>query len=236
MKNTLTIARRELESYFVSPIAYVVIAVFLFLTGYLFERILAITREATLEYIFYNMVTILMLVSPLLAMRLIAEENRSGTFELLLTSPVRDWEVVLGKYLASLAVLAVMLGLTALYAVVLAVLGQPEWGALSSGYLGMFLFGSALLAIGLLTSSWTRNQVVAAFAAVILGLFLWVIEALGAQATGTLAGVASYLSLSQHYDDFLRGIIDTRHVVYYLSVAAIALFLAVRSVESRRWR
>jgi len=204
LRNTITIARREIESYFVSPIAYVIIAVFLFLMGFLFERILYLSREATLQYLFYNMVTILMLVSPLISMRLFTEENRSGTLELLLTSPVRDWEVVIGKYLASVAVLATALALTACYAAILAVVGHPEWGPVLTGYLGMFLFGGALLAVGLLTSSWTKNQVVAGFVAVIIVLF--------------------------------RGVVDTRHVVYYLTVAAASLFLTVRSVESRRWR
>ncbi|MGQ9555270.1 MAG: ABC transporter permease [Anaerolineae bacterium] len=236
MRNTITIARREIESYFVSPIAYVTIAVFLFLMGFLFERILYLSREATLQYLFYNMVTILMLVSPLISMRLFAEENRSGTLELLLTSPVRDWEVVLGKYLAAIAVLVTALGLTGLYAVILAVVGRPEWGPVLTGYLGMLLFGSALLAVGLLTSSWTRNQVVAAFVAVIIVLFLWVIDALASSASGLLAGFASYISMSQHYEDFLNGVVDTRHVIYYLSIATAALFLTVRSVESRRWR
>ncbi|MHB0876412.1 MAG: ABC transporter permease [Anaerolineae bacterium] len=236
MKNTYLVARRELESYFVSPIAYVTIAIFLFLMGYLFERILYLSREATLQYVFYNMVTVLMLLLPLVSMRLFSEERRSGTIEVLLTSPVRDWEVVVGKYLAALSILVLALALTGLYAAVLAILGSPEWGPLLSGYLGVLLFGSAVVAIGLLTSSWTRNQVIAAFVAAIIVLFLWVIDALSSSATGALAGVPAYLSISQHYDDFLSGVIDTRHVVYYLSLIAIALFMTVRSLESRRWR
>lgn len=236
MRNTLAIAKRELQAYFLSPIAYVTITIFLFLMGYLFERVLYFSREATLSYLFFNMVTVLMLLSPLITMRLLAEENKSGTLELLLTSPVRDWEVVLGKYLAAVAVLATALLLTTLYAAILAALGSPEWGPVITGYLGMFLFGSALLAIGLLTSSWTRNQIVAAFTAVVAILFLWVIDALAASLSGPLAGVASYISLSRHYEEFVSGVIDTRDVVYYLSVSAVALFLTVRSIESRRWR
>jgi len=178
MRRALLVARRELEAYFVSPIAYVTIAVFLFLMGYLFERILYLSSEATLKYVFYNMVTVLMLVLPLLTMRLFAEEKRSGTLELLLTSPVRDWEVVVGKYLAALGVFVLALLLTGVYALILEVLGSPEWGPLLSGYLGVLLFGSAVLAIGVWTSSWTRNQVIAAFTAAIIVLFLWVIDAL----------------------------------------------------------
>jgi ABC-2 type transport system permease protein len=236
LKNAVTIARRELESYFVSPVAYVTIALFLFIMGFLFERILALSHEATLQYLFQNMVTILMLIGPLLSMRLFAEENRSGTLELLLTSPVRDWEVVLGKYVAALAVLAIALAFTGLYAAVLAILGHPELGPMLSGYLGMLLFGASLTAIGLLASSWTRSQVVAGFVAIVIVLFLWVIEALASSSGGALAGVPSYISLAQHYDDFVRGIIDTRHLVYFASVVAVALFLTVRSVEARRWR
>jgi ABC-2 type transport system permease protein len=236
VKNTYLIARREVESYFVSPIAYVTLAIFLFLMGYLFERILYLSREATLQYVFYNMVTVFMLLLPLITMRLFAEERRAGTLEVLLTSPVRDWEVVLGKYLASLSILVLALALTGLYAVILAIIGKPEWGPLLSGYLGMLLFGGAVLAIGLLTSSWTRNQVIAAFVAVIIVLFLWVIDALSSSASGALAGLPSYLSIARHYDDFLSGVIDTRHLVYYASVIAIALFMTVRSLESRKWR
>ena len=236
MRNTLTIARRELESYFVSPVAYVTIALFLFIMGFLFERILALSREATLQYLFENMVTILMLVGPLLSMRLFAEENRSGTLELLLTSPVRDWEVVLGKFVAGFTVLAIALAFTGLYAVVLALLGHPELGPILSGYLGMLLFGAAVIAIGLLTSSWTRNQVIAGFLAIVIVLFLWVVQALASSAGGSLAGVPAYVSLAQHYEDFLRGVIDTRNVVYFVSVVVVALFLTVRSVEARRWR
>jgi ABC-2 type transport system permease protein len=236
LRNTLTIARRELESYFVSPVAYVTIALFLFIMGFLFERILALSREATLQYVFENMVTILMLVGPLLSMRLFAEENRSGTLELLLTSPVRDWEVVLGKFVAGFTVLAIALAFTGLYAVVLALLGHPELGPILSGYLGMLLFGAAVIAIGLLTSSWTRNQVIAGFLAIVIVLFLWVVQALASSASGSLAGVPAYVSLAQHYEDFLRGVIDTRNVVYFVSVVVVALFLTVRSVEARRWR
>jgi len=236
LKNSITIARREISSYFVSPVAYVFIAVFLFLSGYLFERILYLSREATLEYLFHNLVTVLMLVCPLLSMRLFAEENRSGTIELLLTSPVRDWEIVVGKYLAAVCVFALALIFTGLYAAILEAIGQPEWGPILSGYLGIFLFGTSVLAIGLLASSWTQNQVVAAVVSVVVILFMWVIDALAASISGPFSGFFTYLSLSQHYQDFLRGVIDTRHIVYHLSITVAALFLTVRTIESRHWR
>lgn len=236
MRNTLAIAGRELQAYFVSPIAYVVTAAFLLISGYLFAAILLLSQEATLRYLFGNLTTILLFVAPLLTMRLLAEEQRSGTLELLLTSPVQDWEVVLGKWLASLGLFAGILLLTGYYPLILWRYGNPDWGPVLTGYGGVLLLGGTLLALGTLTSALTSNQIVAAVLGVGLAVLAWLIDALSQFAGPPISGVFTYLSLSTHFFDFLRGIVDTKDVVYYVSVIVVALFLATRVLETRRWR
>ncbi|MGB9592968.1 MAG: ABC transporter permease [Anaerolineae bacterium] len=236
MKNTLTIARREIQAYFVSPIAYVVAAAFLAIMGYFFAMILYYSREATMRYTLGNMTTVLLFVAPILTMRLLAEEQRMGTIELLLTAPVKDWEVVLGKFLGSLALYACMLGVSLYFPLVLTMVGNPDPGPIVSGYVGMLLLGGALLSLGVLTSSLTQNQIVSAVLGVVLIILLWLVSALGDVTGAPLSGVFRYLALSEHFYDFFKGVIDTRDVIYYLSVIAAALFLATRVLETRRWR
>jgi len=239
MSNMLTIARRELQAYFVSPIAYVVSAAFLLIMGAVFSIVLVNSREATLRYTFGNgfVLIFILLMAPALTMRLLAEEQRSGTLELLLTAPVRDWEVVLGKFLASLGLWAAMLALTLVYPAIILVLGGDlDRGPAVSVYLGMLLLGSGFLAIGVLTSALTQNQVIAFVVGVGIGLMLWLIEFVPAVIRAPLAEVFSYLGVFQHYFDLTRGVIDTKDVIYLLSLSAAALFLATQVVEARRWR
>jgi ABC-2 type transport system permease protein len=236
MRNIYTIAKRELQAYFVSPLAYVVGALFLGIMGYLFYVILYYSREATLQYLFFNMTTILLLMTPALTMRLLAEEQSKGTMELLLTSPVRDWEMVIGKYLASLGLFAAMLAMTAYYPLVLNIYGNPDMGPIWSGYLGMFLLGGTLLSLGLLASSMTSNQIIAAVLGLAFVLAFWLIDALGGIVGGSLQEVLNYLALSGHFMDFARGIIDTKDVIYMLSVIAGSLFLTTRVMQTKRWR
>lgn len=236
MKNTLTIARREIQAYFVSPIAYVVAAAFLAIMGYFFAMILYYSREATMRYTLGNMTTVLLFVAPILTMRLLAEEQRMGTIELLLTAPVKDWEVVLGKFLGSLTLYACMLGVSLYFPFVLSIVGNPDFGPIVSGYLGMLLLGGALLSLGVLTSSLTQNQIVSAVLGVVLIVLLWLVGALGDVTGAPLSGVFQYLALSEHFYDFFKGVIDTKDVLYYLSVIGAALFLATRVLETRRWR
>ncbi len=235
MRNTLTIAQRELYAYFVSPIAYIVTAAFLVIGGYLFSLILYFSREATMRFIFGNLSFILLLIAPMITMRLLAEEHRSGTIELLLTAPVRDWEVVLGKFMASLTLFVAMIALTLVYPLVLFVFGSPDGGPILSGYLGLLLAGAGYLSVGLFTSSLSRNQIVSAVLGIVLLLVLWLADAAGSFAGGGISSILSYLSLSSHTSDLTRGVIDTKDVIYYLSFIASFLFLAVRSLESRRW-
>jgi len=236
MRNTLAIAKKELNNYFVSPVAYVVTAAFLVLCGLLFSLSLNFYREASMRSIFYNMPIILVLLSPALTMRLLAEESRSGTIELLLTAPVRDWEVVLGKFLGALGLLLTMLTLTLLYVVILLAYGNPDRGPLLSGYLGIILLGGATLSIGVLTSSLTQNQIVAAILAFVGLLVLWLSGGVGNFFGGSALGsIFSYLDVTQHYNDFANGLIDSSNVLYYLSLIVACLFLASKSLETRRW-
>jgi ABC-2 type transport system permease protein len=238
MRNVYYIARRELGAYFVSPIAYVVLAIYLAVFGGLFGFILYYSREATLRHVFLHGVSLLflVLVTQVLSMRLLSDEQRQGTLELLLTSPLRDWEVVLGKYLASLAVLVVMILLTAHLPILLVRVGNPDVGPMLAAYLGYFLLGAALLAIGVFASSLTQNQIVAAVLGIGITLLLWMSGALQDFVGGSMRETVAYLPIFDHYVDFVRGLIDTKDIVYYLSVVVLFLFFSTRVVESRRWK
>lgn len=238
MRNVYYIAKRELGAYFVSPIAYVVSAIYLAVMGGLFGFILYYSREATLRYVFLHGVSILffVLVTQVLTMRLLAAEQRLGTLELLLTAPVRDWEVVVGKYLASFCVLAVMILLTGYFPVLLMRIGDPDVGTMFAGYLGYLLLGGTLLSIGVFASSLTQNQIVAAVVGIGITLLFWLSGALGDLVGDTMRRVVEYLPIFDHFTDFVRGIIDTKDILYYLSITALFLFFSTRAVESRRWR
>lgn len=236
MRNVANIAKRELSAYFGSPVAYVIIAVFLLVMGFLFAMSVYYTRQATLRGLFLNTGIILLFVAPLLTMRLLAEEQRTGTIELLLTSPVREVEVVLGKFLASLVFLIVMLGLTLWYALVLRMLGNPDGGPMLSGYVGALLFGASFLAVGLLASSLSKNQVVAAFVGFGILLMLYLIDSAGGFLGGSAQAVLSYVAITPHLDDFTKGVISSTDVVYYLSLIAVCLFLTTNVLQVRRWR
>lgn len=238
MRNVYHVLRREVGAYFSSPMAYVVTAVYLAVMGGMFGLLLYYSREATLQYLLYHGISLLflVLVTQVLTMRLLAEEQRHGTLELLLTSPVRDWEVIAGKYLASVAVFLVMVLLTAAYPILLIRIGNPDVGPLLSGYLGYVLLGAAMLAIGVFASSVTQNQIVAAVLGIGINLVLWLSGDLGDVVGEGLRRVLTYLPLFSHYTDFVRGVIDTQHIIYFVSVVALFLFLSTRVVEARRWK
>ncbi|MBI4788502.1 MAG: ABC transporter permease subunit [Chloroflexi bacterium] len=238
MRNVWTITSRELKSLFVSPVAYVVSALFLVAMGYLFSLILINSQEASLRGTFQNMVFILLLLAPALTMKLLADEQRMGTIELLLTSPVHDWQVVVGKFLGSLILFVVMfLGPTLYYVLILNVFGQPDAGPILTGYVGLVLLGASFLAIGVFTSSLTQNQVIAYFAGLVIMILLWIADAGGNLAGfGLVSNVLSYIAITRHYDAFFQGVIDTTDVVYSLSVIATSLFLATQVLQTRRWR
>jgi len=237
LNNTLTIAWKETKAYFSTPTAYIVGAMFLVLTGIFF--VFDMTRpfaEASVRNFVSWANLFIMFLAPLLTMRLLAEEQKLGTLELLLTSPVRDWEVVLGKYIASLAILLVAIAFTLYYVALLYIFGNPDTGPILSAYLGLILFGAAALAIGLMASSLSSNQIVSAVVGMGILLTLSFIDRIATIVQGLAADVLTGISMNAHFTDFSRGVLDTSHIVYYLSMAAVFLFIAVRSLETRRWR
>ncbi len=246
MKNALIIAQRELMAYFTSPIAFVVGAVFLFINGLYFMGVLIYLGtpspydgsmpEPTLRYQIGLMYTLILFTAPLLTMRLLAEEQRLGTMELLLTAPVRDWEVVVGKFLAALGLLGLILALTLSYVGLLNMYGNPDMGPVLSGYLGLILVGAALLAIGVFCSSLTQNQIIAAVVGYGISLPLYLLGILSQSPTGALAQLFQQVDLSAHLNNFQSGVISTPDVVYFLSLIVGMLFIATRVLESRRWR
>jgi ABC-2 type transport system permease protein len=234
MRNVWTVARRELYAYFISPIAYLVAAAFLFLCALFFVGGVTRWQDASLQSMFGSLSIVLIFLTPVLTMRLLSREQDLGTIELLLTAPVRDWEVVGGKFLASLLFYLGMVAATGLYVPLLAAYGDPDLGTIGASYLGLALLGAALLALGVLASSLTRNQVVAAVIGVVASVSLWLLDIL-APLFGQ-QGLIAYLTPSGHYFTFVDGIIDTRDLVYYVSATFVCLFLASKVLESRRWQ
>lgn len=236
MKNTTTIALREFKSYLASPTSYVVIGIFLLLTGFFFSISSTTYFETSIRGLWEFWGTLLLLLlASVLTMRLLAEERKMGTLELLLTAPVRDSEVIMGKFLGSLGILTVMLALTFYYPILLMSFGDPDMGPIITGYLGLFLLGGASLAVGLFASSLTSNQLVAAMVAGGIIFSLWFVGMAAGLLPEAMGDVISYLSLYYHFSSFLRGVIDTRGIIYYLSITVLFLFLATRSIESSRW-
>ena len=238
MMNVLAVAERELRNYFVSPLAYVITALFLFLAGLLFALILLTdqSREASLRGMLSNVSVIFLFIMPIISMRLLAEEQRSGTVELLLTNPVQEWEVVLGKFLGALVLILAMLLLTLVFAGFLFALGNPDPGPMFAGYLGVLLQAAAFLAIGLWASSLTQNQIVAAVVAFAILLFMWLSESLGPRLGQPVGTIVSYLSVFGHNTDFARGVITTKDTVFFLTVVLAGLVLSTLSLQSRRYR
>jgi ABC-2 type transport system permease protein len=183
-----------------------------------------------------NVTVVFLFLLPLITMRTYAEEKRSGTIELLLTSPLTDLEIVLGKFLGALGLYAVMVALTLIHFGLLFAFGKPEWKPLATAYLGLLLFGGCFIALGLFISSLTKNQIVAGAATFGVFLLLWVVDWIGESMGPTGQAILKYLSMTEHLEDFVKGVIDTKHLVYYLSFIAFGLFLTVRSVDTERWR
>ena len=235
MRNAWIVAKRELYAYLNSPIAYFIAAAFLFLCGLFFAGGVAQWQDASMQSMFGSLSLVILFISPLLTMRLLAREQDTGTIELLLTAPVRDWEVVWGKFLASYLFYLGMVLVTGLYVPIVIRYGTPDLGVIGASYLGLALLGAALLALGVFTSSLTRNQVVAAVLGVGIGATLWLLEAVS-PALGPGREVLAYLSPAGHYFGILEGIIDTRALVYFGSFVFVWLFLAGQVLQARRWR
>ncbi len=236
MRNALYVAGKELRSYFVSPIAYIIVAFWLVITG-LFFTASATAGDASMRNVFGVIPILLLLISPALTMRLLAEESRTGTLELLLTAPVKDWSVVLGKFLGALGLYTAMMVLTVLYPLILILFrGDPDWGPIWSGYLGLLLLGMAFLSVGLFASSLTSNQILSAVIALALLLVLFIITVLTSNVPPNVAQVLAKLSIGDRYDPFTRGIVDLTDVVYFLTFTGAVLFITIQIVEARRYR
>ncbi len=236
MRKTLLIARREATAYLASPGAYVIIAVFTAITGFLFvDGVSAPFPEATVDRYAGAVIFSMVFLGPALTMRLFAEERRLGTLDLLLSSPVSDWQVAAGKHLGALTLYTLMLAATLPYAGLLYWLGTPDTGPVATAYLGMFLYGSAALAVGLWASSLTANQAVAAVVGVGALVLLSATQLAAETTSGWVSAALAEASMAARFADLRRGVLDVADVVYYLSLVALFLFLAVRSIESRRW-
>ena len=254
MNNILAIAHKELRGYFASPIAYIVIGLFALTYGYFFYALLlffdrqsmqmmgmgagasANVNEQLISPAFQNTMVVFLFILPMVTMRTYSEEKRSGTIELLLTAPLTDFQIIMGKFLGAMALYASMLAVTLIHVGVLFAIGNPEPLPILTSYLGMLLMGGCFISVGLLISSMTRNQIVAGMVTFVVFLMLWVINWIATFTNPTASAILNYLSFTDHLTDFMRGVIDTKHIVYYVSFIAFGLFLTARSVDTERWR
>ena len=257
MRNTWVIFKRDLKSYFTSPIAYVVIALFIGIAGIFFYALLTRFLNIQMQAMFQaqqmgqqipinvnqylvrplisNMSIIALFMVPMITMRSFSEDKRSGTMELLLTSPLSNTQLVMGKFLAALTLFTTMIVIAFIYPVVLMLSGNPEVMPTIMGYIGLFFLGAATVSVGVLISSLTENQIIAAVGTFAVMMMFWMIGWVGS-GSGVFSDVASYLSLIDHIDDFTKGVFDTKHLVYYASFMFLALFLTYQSIESTKWR
>ena len=259
MKGILAIFRREMGSYFVSPIAYIVIGFFLLIMGFYFTSVLSGVMQSAMmaamqnqtgappdidvpslvmRYFMGFMSTIILFLIPMLTMGIYAEERKRGTMEMLMTSPLTEWQIVLGKYLASLVLFTVMLLPTLIYHLIMARFSEPSipWKVLWSGYLGVVLLGGVLLALGGFISSLTENQIIASVVTLACFLMLLLLD-IGVRGSTTWYGeTLQYMSILRHLEDFTRGVIDTTSVIFYVSMIVLGLFLTLRTLDSMRWR
>ncbi|NLO73579.1 MAG: ABC transporter permease subunit [candidate division WS1 bacterium] len=236
MRATLTIALKEFRGYFIAPMAYVVVLFFLGVSGLIFVLTMAMPQAATNHYrgVMQSMVFITLMMAPVLTMSLLALERGRGTLELLMTRPVSDWSIVLGKYLAAVMIYTGLLIVTLLYPLLMSVGGEVEWGTILSGYVGMFCAGLAFMGIGLFGSAITADQIAAALSAFFILLFFWIMGFVAQSVPSGLGDVLNHLSFIEGYLEFAKGVIDLKNVVYFLSLAGFFVFLAERVVESRR--
>ena len=235
MKKALPVFRRELSAYFFSPMAYIVITVFLLLTGWFFTSELFLSGDSSLRSVFNIIPFIFIFFIPAITMRLLSEERKSGTIELLVTMPITDMEIVIGKYLASLGLLVAALFFTFPYALTIMVLGEPDIGMMISGYLGLVLMGASYIAIGVFASTVSKNQVVSFIIAFLIIFILFLIDKFLMIIPPFLVPVLQFLSIDYHFANISRGVVDSRDVLYYLSVIVFMLSLSRLSLESRKW-
>ncbi len=233
MRKVIALTWREISSYFLSPVAYIVLTVFLLFSGFFFYVTMI---EASMRGIMSIISFIALLTVPMITMRLLAEETRSGTVEMLLTAPVTDFQVILSKFLGAMAFYCSMLLPTGIYVIILAKLGDLDPGPVFTGYLGLLLLGGVFMSAGIFTSTLTSNQIVAAITALIGLLMLWILGAIPGDTPGVPADFLRYVGIIGHLASFAKGVIDTRDVVYYVTVTGFFLFISIRVLESRKWR
>jgi ABC-2 type transport system permease protein len=255
MRNVVAIAGKEMRGYFASPIAYIVIGLFALVFGWFFYAILSFFNRQSMQMagamsggmnvtqaligpVFTNTTVVMLFLLPAITMRTYSEEKRSGTIELLLTSPLTDVEIILGKFLGSMGLYATMLAVTLLHMAIVFVFTDPnpDWKPIATTYIGLLLMGGCFISVGLLISSLTKNQVVAATATFVVFLMLWVINWIATFVGPTTQAILNQMSLTDHFDDFARGVIDTKHLIYYLSFIALGLYLTAKAVDTERWR
>lgn len=252
LRNVTTIAGKELRGYFGSPVAWVMMGLFAVLFGYFYNVYLAVflspmrsqfgappvqnVNSEMIRPLLQNASVLILFLLPMMTMRTYSEEKRSGTIELLLTAPITDVEIILGKFVGAVGLYAGLLVVTAIYIALLFGVGSPEWRPILSGYAGLLLLGACFISVGLFISSLTKNQMVAGAATFVVALMFWIISWFADSSGPTTAAILNYLSVTQHFDDFGKGVIDTKHIVFYLSFIAFGLFLTLKSVDSERWR
>ena len=235
MKKVLPIFRREIFAYFYSPMAYIVIAVFLLINGWIFTSEMFLANDSSLRSLFGFTPFVFLFFVPAITMRLLSEEHKSGTIELLFTMPISDLEIVLGKYLAGLGLLVASLLFTLPYALTIIILGEPDIGMMITGYLGLVLMGASYVAVGTFASTISGNQVISFIIAFLIIFVLWLIDKFLMLIPPGLVGFFQYLSIDYHFENIGRGVIDSRDIVYYLSMIVFMLSLAKLSLESRKW-
>lgn len=235
MSNTLTIAGRQFRSYFNGPVAYIVLSLVLLFLGGLFWEPFFLFGRATIREMFNYLSIILLVGVPALTMGLLAEERRTGTIELLITMPVKESEVIFGKFLGVLGLYVVLLALTLPYPFSVSTMGNLDWGPVMTGYVGLFLWGGAMLGIGLMCSAWTDNQLIAFFIAMVINLVLWMVGKMLPLMSIEIASVMEWISFDYHFEGMQRGVIALRDVIYFLSLTVLSLAVAFRALESRRW-
>ena len=236
MSPALVISRREIRTYFNSPVAYIVVTALLGISGTLFFSELFLQKQADLRGLFNHMPLWFAFIVPAITMRLLADEKGSGTLELLITMPVRDWEVVVGKFLAAMALLCTAIGLTLAFALTVRLMGPLDRGPTIGGYIGLVLMGGAYTAVGLMASSFTRNSIIAFIIAFIISITLWLFGFFVQLAPLWAQPIMAFLSTNSHFENISRGVVDSRDVIYYFSIIGVCLLVATTSLESRKWR
>jgi ABC-2 type transport system permease protein len=236
MSPALVISKREIRTYFNSPVAYIVVTVFTIVFGFFFFNNLFVEKQADMRAFFSLAPLMFCFFAPAITMRLLAEEKGSGTIEILITMPVRDWEVVVGKWLAAMALLLTTLALTLVFAITVAKLGPLDKGPALGGYFGLLLMGGSYVAIGVMASSFTRNQVVSLIISFGICFALFLFGKVLPFVPEKLQPIISFLSTDTHFENVSRGVIDSRDVLYYASVIVVSLLIATTSLQSRKWK